>query len=86
MEAVMERDDIKGDVRGFIESNFLFGSSASLSDADSLIEGGVIDSTGVIEVISFLEEKFGVAIDDSDLVADNFDSIEKIARFVSARR
>jgi acyl carrier protein len=86
MEAVMERDDIKGDVRGFIESNFLFGGSASLGDADSLIEGGVIDSTGVIEVISFLEEKFGVAIDDSDLVADNFDSIEKIAKFVAARR
>lgn len=85
MDTLTVAGDIKGAVRGFIESNFLFGSSAALGDGDPLIEGGVIDSTGVIEVISFLEERFGVAIDDSDLVADNFDSIDKIARFVSAR-
>lgn len=72
-------------IRGFIEANFLFGSSATLGDEASLLESGVLDSTGVIEMIAFLEDEFDVLFDDSELLAENFDSISRVAKFVASK-
>lgn len=72
-------------VREFVESTLLFGDSSSVADDESLLGSGVLDSTGVIEVISFLESEFGISFDDSELVADNFDSISRITATVARK-
>ncbi len=69
-------------VRQFIKSNFLFDENAELSDQKSLLGSGVIDSTGVLELIAFLEQEYHVKFRDSDLVVENFDTVEKIANFI----
>jgi acyl carrier protein len=61
----------------------MFGSEdVPLSDDDSLVEKGLIDSTGVLELIGFLEERFGVEIRDTEMVPENLDSIHKLLRFL----
>lgn len=77
---------IEADVRAFIVENFLFGdASLAPSAEDSLLQGGVIDSTGVLELIFFIEERFGIDIADSEMIPDNLDSIARIVRFVTAK-
>jgi acyl carrier protein len=74
-------------LREFIVETFLFGEGGDeLADDDSLLERGIIDSTGVLEVTAFLEEDFGVKVSDDELVPDNFDSISKLAAFVGRKR
>ena len=78
-------DMIKNDVRTFIIENFLFGdtSQAPVDDA-SLIENDVIDSTGILELVAFIEEHFGITMADADIVPANLDSLDRIATFVKA--
>lgn len=74
-------------VRKFIVDQFLFGQGADkLGLKDSLLQKGVIDSTGVLEVTSFLEAQFGIDVEDHDLVPANFDSIERIVSFVERKK
>ena len=71
-------------VREFVIENFLFGGDGEgLSDEDSFLDRGIIDSTGVLELVTFLEETFRIQIDDEELVPDNLDSIQRVARFVT---
>jgi len=80
------RDNVKPQVRKFIEDNYLFAEdSTSLQDADSLREAGLIDSTGILELVTFLESTFGIQIQDAEVVPDNLDSIDAITRYVSAK-
>jgi acyl carrier protein len=72
-------------VYAYIVENFLFGDPGGLTHDASLIEAGALDSTGVIELVGFLEETFGIGIRDQDLIPDNFDSIDRIGHFVVAR-
>jgi len=73
-------------IREFITESFLFGQDdPSLGNGDSLLENGVIDSTGVLELVEFLEEGFGVAVADQELIPENLDSIERIAGFVQGK-
>lgn len=74
------------DIRSFIVESFLLGQDSGFDNTESLLESGIIDSTGIMHVVAFLEERFGVAIDDDDLVADNLDSVERIAGFVGRKR
>jgi acyl carrier protein len=74
--------DREAQVRSFVVDNFLFGKGESLSSSDSLLSKGVIDSTGVLELITFLEQTFGISIPDQDVQAENFDSIERIVRYL----
>src|SRR5687768_11540695 len=77
---------IKDKVRSFIVDNFLFGdTSYQLADTDSLIENDIIDSTAVLELVAFIEDDFGIAMVDSDVVPANLDSIERLSSFISAR-
>ncbi len=71
---------IKEEIRNFIMENFL--PEEELADDDPLLESGVIDSTGILEIVSYVQTACGVVFDDEDLVPDNLDSIEKIAAFV----
>lgn len=80
-------DDIKRDVRSFIIENFLFGDeSYPLEGSLSLIENDLIDSTGILELVAFLEERFGVALADAEIVPENLDSLDRIAGFVTRKR
>lgn len=73
-------------IRGFIVENFLFGDKdAPLGDEDSFLQKGLIDSTGILEVVSFIEEKFGVKVDDDDLLPENLDSIRRLADFIGRK-
>ncbi|MBI4923372.1 MAG: acyl carrier protein [Devosia nanyangense] len=74
------------DIRTFIIENFLFGdTSQDLGDDVSLIEADLVDSTGILELVAFVETTYGVAIADADIVPANFDSIGRIAAFVAAK-
>ncbi len=71
------------EIRKFVVDNFLFGQDDSrLGDADSFLEHGIIDSTGVLELVSFLETRFGMKIADAELLPENLDSIDGVAGFV----
>ena len=78
--------DIKNEVRRFIVKHFYVADPGSLSDEVSLLETGIIDSTGVLEVITFIEGTFGVAVEDDEMVPDNLDSIARIAAFVARKQ
>ena len=76
-------ESIERAMREFIVDNFLFGQDgADLTDEASLLEHGIIDSTGVLELVSFLEEGYQLKIDDEELIPENLDSIGNLARFV----
>lgn len=76
---------IREQVRTFVTSNFYVADQALLADDESLLDRGVIDSTGVLEVILFIEETFGVRVEDSEMLPDNLDSIEHIADYVKRK-
>lgn len=90
--AVWEEGDMSAmtfeqQVREFVISNFLFGDTSRMpGDAESLLASGVVDSTGVLELIEFLEDDMGVAVADHETVPANLDSVENIARFVAHKR
>lgn len=78
--------DVQKKIREFIEDNFLFREDrAAISDTESLLEAGVIDSTGVLELVAFLESEFGLAVGDADIVPENLDSISRIAGYVGRK-
>ena len=74
-----------GTVRGFIVENFLLGDAGQLQDNTSFLESGIIDSTGMLELITFLEEKYGIKIEDNELVPENLDSLQNIVRFLEGK-
>jgi acyl carrier protein len=73
-------------VRTFVTTNFYVGEGAALSDDASLLDAGVVDSTGVLEVVQFLENEFGLRVDDQEIVPENIDSIARIAAFIERKR
>jgi len=82
MKEHMSQDTIAETVGRFIKRNFLFDENAELSRDKSLLGSGVIDSTGVLELIAFLEQQYQLKLDDSELVVENFDTVEKIEAFI----
>jgi acyl carrier protein len=78
--------EIKEQSRNFIVTNFYVPDAAVVTDEALLLETGVIDSTGILEVISFLEEKFEMKVADVDMIPENLGSILRIADYVSRKR
>ena len=77
---------LQGDLRAFIIDNFLFGQDDGLLSNDtSLMREGIIDSTGVLELVAFLHERYGVEVADEEIVPDNLDTVNKLIRFVQAK-
>src|ERR1700676_3448065 len=74
------------ELRQFVIDNFMFGKpDKPVGDDDSFLELGIIDSTGVMELVAFLEGRYEIKLQDRDLIPDNLDSINKVARFVEGR-
>ena len=82
-----ETMSVEQKTRNYILENFLFTDDQSvLANGDSFLEKGIIDSTGILEVINFLEEEFGIKIKDEEMVPENLDSINQIAAFVGRKQ
>jgi acyl carrier protein len=69
-------------IRQFVIENFLFEEDANLKEETSFLETGIIDSTGILELVSFLEETFEIAIEDEELIPENLDSIANVAQYL----
>ena len=72
-------------IRTFIVENFLFGDDDGLNDSTSFLEEGVIDSTGILELVSFIEENFKITIEDKELIPENLDSIDNVDRYIKKK-
>ena len=77
--------DNKSKIRAFIIENFLFGNDDGLQDETSFLEDGIIDSTGVLELVNFLEEEFGITVDDEELIPENLDSIDNVTAYLGKK-
>lgn len=73
-------------IRKFVIDHFLFGQPGGLTDEASLLEEGIFDSTGVLEMVAFLETTFAIQVDNSELTPENLDSIQAITAFLSRKR
>jgi len=69
-------------IREFIIENFLYGQQRELKDDDSFLGEGIVDSTGVLQLVTFLEETYGITVDDEDLTPENLDSIGSVTAYV----
>jgi acyl carrier protein len=78
--------EVEKEIRDFIGENFLFGNPEKLPDNDSFLERGLIDSTCVLEVVSFIEGKFNLTVADDELVPENLDSIRRLINFVNRKK
>ena len=78
-------NETKGKIKTFIIENFLFGSEDGLEDKTSFLEEGIIDSTGILELVTFLEEEFSITIEDEELVPENLDSIINVTAFLERK-
>jgi len=79
-------NDLAEDLRQFVRESFLFGQEITFSDDDSFLELGLIDSTGVLELVAFLEGKCRIRVEDDELVPENLDSIGNLVRFIESKR
>lgn len=78
---------MKEKIREYIFQNFLFDENdGSLGDDDSLLEKGIIDSTGVLELVMFLEEDFQIEVKDEDLVPENLDTVNNLVKYINSRK
>lgn len=71
------------EIREFIVENFLFGDDDELNEETSFLDEGIIDSTGILELISFLEEKYSFSINEEELLPENLDSLKNLDRFLT---
>jgi acyl carrier protein len=79
--------EVNSKVREFIKDNFMYRDDrADLADTESLLDAGLIDSTGILELVAFIETEFSIQMSDSDIVPDNLDSVDTIVRYVESKR
>jgi acyl carrier protein len=84
--ATIDLDTTRKELRAFILETYLFGDeSEPFDNAESFMDKGIIDSTGILELVSFLEEKYGIKVDDEEMIPANLDSINNLAAFVQRR-
>jgi len=73
-------------IRGFVLENYLFTDDQSaLENNDSFLEKGIVDSTGILEIIAFIEEECGITVEDDEMVPENLDSVTNIVAFVGKK-
>ncbi|MFO0754210.1 MAG: acyl carrier protein [Thermodesulfovibrionales bacterium] len=78
---------VKAEVKKFVVENFLYGQDdGDFHDDASFLERGIIDSTGVLELVSFVEARYGIPVLDEELTPENFDSVNKLFRFITEKQ
>lgn len=80
----MQTVDIERDIRGFVVQHFLSGNASKLRTDGSLL-GDVIDSMGVLNLVAYLQEHFGITVDDDEVVPSNLDSIDNLVAYVERK-
>lgn len=81
------QDEVKSKLKKFIQDNFLaFTEIKTVHDSDSFIDNGIIDSTGVLELLEFIEESFKIRVNDEEIIPDNLDSVNSIASLIERKR
>ncbi len=81
----MTTNGLRTEIHQFIRKNFLFDDSKTIDDNQSLLGSGIVDSTGILDLISHLEGTYRLKFADSELVADNFDSVNRIVNFMTPK-
>lgn len=76
---------MKTELRHFIVENYLFGQDDGFTEDDSFLERGILDSTGVMELIAFVEKRYGVKVEDSELLPENLDTLARLTRFLEGK-
>lgn len=79
-------ESTKAEIREFVIKSFLFGQGNGLTDDASFLEQGIVDSTGVLEFVAHLQHRYGIKIEDDELIPDNLDSISAAAAFVERKQ
>jgi len=79
---MLTNDVVARAVREFIQSNFLYGQERDINDGDSFLAEGILDSTGVLQLVAFLEETYGISVADEELTPENLDSIRNVASYM----
>ena len=79
-------NEIANSLRQFVKETFLFGQEVTFSDDDSFLETGIIDSTGTMELVTFIENEYRLTLEDDELVPENLDSINNLVRFICSKR
>ena len=77
--------DVKSKIRAFVVENYLFGDDDGLEESTSFLDTGIIDSTGILELINFISEEFHVFVEDEELVPENLDSINNVTAFIGRK-
>ena len=80
----MQTTDIEQEIRAFVKENFLFGREEELN-GDTQLLGNVIDSTGVIELIVFVQERFTISVDDDEVMTNNFGTVKNVVAFIEKK-
>jgi len=80
----MDKKEIEHDIRSFITDNFLLGRAKELRDDQSLL-GTVIDSTGSLELVGFLQDHFDIVVEDQEVVPENLDSVKNVVAYVAKK-
>ena len=76
---------MKEKIRKFVIENFLFGEDGNLKGDTSFLDEGIIDSTGILELVSYLEEEFSITVEDEDLIPENLDSINNVVSYLEKK-
>lgn len=72
-------------IRSFVIENFLFGDDEGLDNKSSFLDEGIIDSTGILELVGFIETEFQISVEDEEMVPENLDSIDKVACYINTK-
>jgi acyl carrier protein len=78
-------NDFRAKIRGFIVENFLFGNEDGVKDETLFLDEGIIDSTGILELVSYLEEEFSIGVEDEELVPENLGSINNVVAYLERK-
>lgn len=78
--------EVAENVRQFIIENFLFDEDENLKEDTSFLENGIVDSTGILELVTFLEETYGITVEDEELVPENLDSIGNVIQYLQKKQ
>jgi acyl carrier protein len=78
-------NDVRAQIKNFIITNFMFGTDNGLKDDTSLLDEGIMDSNGALELVTFLEETFGIAVEDEELIPENLDSVSNLVGYLKRK-
>lgn len=77
---------LQDEIRSFVIDNFLFGEDTGLKEDSSFIKEGIVDSTGIMQLVSFIQERYRILVEDEELTPENLDSISKVSAYIERKR